>query len=62
MHRRHALSGLLGAAFVVLASGCGQKGPLFLPSEKIDEIERKRREKRSSGRAPDGGTPTSASG
>jgi len=59
VHRRHALPGLLGAALVALTSGCGQKGPLYLPSEKIEDIERKRREERKSGRAPGGG-PTAS--
>ena len=27
-------------------SGCGQKGPLFWPQEKLEEIERKRDEKK----------------
>ena len=27
-------------------SGCGQKGPLFWPQDKLEEIERKRDEKK----------------
>lgn len=26
-------------------SGCGQKGPLFLPQDKLDEIKREREER-----------------
>ncbi len=36
------LYGSLVAAPLALA-GCGQKGPLYLPEEKLQEIERKRR-------------------
>lgn len=33
----------LAAGLAALASGgCGQKGPLFLPEEKLEELERKR--------------------
>ena len=36
-------------------SGCGQKGPLFWPQDKLEEIERKRDEKKppKSGLLPD---------
>lgn len=36
------LAALAGAA---LTSGCGQKGPLYLPGEKLDELERRRDER-----------------
>lgn len=47
VNRRSALGAALAAALSALASsGCGQKGPLFLPEEKFeekrDELERKR--------------------
>jgi len=61
VHRRLALAGLLGAT-AVLVSGCGQKGPLFWPADKIEEIERKRREGRKSGRAPRTAPPGTAVG
>lgn len=43
VNRRTAMGAALAAGLVVLASaGCGQKGPLFLPEEKLEELERKR--------------------
>lgn len=43
-------------AFALLAllagSGCGQKGPLFLPQDKLDEIERKRDERQDDESVP----------
>lgn len=45
---------MFGAGFVATATGCGQKGPLYLPSEKLEELERKRDQKApaKTGRAP----------
>lgn len=44
---RHATWALAAAAVLVVASGCGQKGPLYLPEvepaierEQVPEIER----------------------
>jgi predicted small lipoprotein YifL len=52
VNRRRALRALSGAALVAgIATGCGQTGPLYLPEEKLDELERKRRGEKS-GRAP----------
>jgi predicted small lipoprotein YifL len=49
VHRRLALA----AGLAVLASGCGQKGPLYyVPPEKLEELEREREKRRRSGRAP----------
>ena len=46
MNRRTALRAVLGAAITVLGtSGCGQKGPLYSPEEKLDDLERKRADK-----------------
>jgi predicted small lipoprotein YifL len=46
VNRRFALRACLGATVTVfLASACGQKGPLFSPEEKPEELERKRDEK-----------------
>ena len=46
LNRRTIIGASLFAVLAVLASsGCGQKGPLFLPQDKIDEIERKRGDK-----------------
>ena len=45
MNRRTVLTAVLGAGFAATAAGCGQKGPLYLPAEKLEEIERKRDEK-----------------
>lgn len=36
---------MLGGAFGALLAGCGQKGPLFLPDEKLEELK-KRKEQR----------------
>ena len=58
VNRRKAMGAALVAALAALASGgCGQKGPLFLPEEKLDELERKKRDKeqrKSSMRSPGG--------
>lgn len=38
----------LAAGLAALASaGCGQKGPLFLPEEKLEELERKREDRQA---------------
>ncbi|MFT5173857.1 MAG: putative small lipoprotein YifL [Gammaproteobacteria bacterium] len=43
MNRRTALRAIVGAAITAaVASACGQKGPLFSPEEKLEELERKR--------------------
>jgi predicted small lipoprotein YifL len=45
VNRRTAIGAALAAGLAALASGgCGQKGPLFLPEEKLEELERKREE------------------
>lgn len=51
LSRRRAAVGLVLAA---LLAGCGQKGPLFLPEEKLDEIkrEKEKRDAQRSSRAP----------
>ena len=55
LNRRIVIAGLLGACATTLA-GCGQKGPLYLPSEKLEELERKREDdsRRTGSLAPDG--------
>lgn len=46
LNRRTALRAFIGAAITVLvASACGQKGPLYSPEEKLEELEQKRDEK-----------------
>ena len=44
VQRRHAIKSMLVGTAALLA-GCGQKGPLFLPEEKLEELK-KRKEKR----------------
>jgi predicted small lipoprotein YifL len=52
VHRRLALAA--GAGLVLLASGCGQKGPLYhVPPEQLEELQREREERRRSGHAPE---------
>jgi predicted small lipoprotein YifL len=50
LNRRIALRALIGATVTaVFATACGQKGPLFSPEEKLEELERKRdKEKKKS--------------
>jgi predicted small lipoprotein YifL len=40
--RRRALTLLLASAAAVV-TGCGQKGPLYLPEEKLEELKKKRK-------------------
>lgn len=48
VNRRTAIGAALAAGLAALASGgCGQKGPLFLPEQKLEELERKREERRA---------------
>ncbi len=43
---RRKLCGLLVGAFSLSAlAGCGQTGPLYLPEEKLDELEKKQKQK-----------------
>ncbi len=44
VQRRHAIKSILAGTAALLA-GCGQKGPLFLPEEKLEELK-ERKEKR----------------
>jgi predicted small lipoprotein YifL len=48
VYRRTVIGAALAAGFAALASGgCGQKGPLFLPEQKLEELERKREERQA---------------
>ena len=40
--RRRLTLGLAVAA-VALVTGCGQKGPLYFPEDKLDELKKKRK-------------------
>lgn len=41
--RRRTCLGLAVAAVAVL-SGCGQKGPLYFPEDRLEELKKKRRQ------------------
>ena len=46
LKRRTAIHVFTGSAIAVFGvSACGQKGPLFSPEDKLQELERKRDEK-----------------
>ncbi len=47
MNRRRLCGLLLGASSLTALAGCGQKGPLFLPQEKIDDLKKKQKTKSS---------------
>ena len=48
VNRRTTIGAALAAGLAALASaGCGQKGPLFLPEQKLEELERKREERQA---------------
>jgi len=44
--RRRTCLGLAVAA-VTLVSGCGQKGPLYFPEDRLEELKKKRRRDQS---------------
>jgi predicted small lipoprotein YifL len=45
MDRRRLCGFVLGTLGVMAMSGCGQKGPLFLPEEKLEELKKKQKQK-----------------
>ena len=40
---RRRFAAWLGVASAVALSGCGQKGPLYLPEQKLEELKKKRK-------------------
>lgn len=49
MNRRRALRALVAAGVLAgVSTGCGQKGPLYLPQEKLERIEGKRKDDKTS--------------
>jgi len=58
MNRRRISGFVLGAFAMVALSGCGQKGPLILPEEKIEELKKKKKQKM--GRYPQSGSTRNA--
>lgn len=41
--RRRWILGAMCAVAGAALTGCGQKGPLYLPEEKLEELKKKRR-------------------
>ena len=48
--QRRQVLGLLCAVAGAALTGCGQKGPLYLPEEKLKELKKKRRLSEADGR------------